>query len=563
MSLLPIVSRELRLASRRRTTYGMRIIIAGVACLILASVGLTFRQQTQQRFLGLALFVVVSVLAFVYTLFAGCSMTADVISEEKREGTLGLLFLTSLRGFEIVAGKMAANSLKAFYGILAFIPIAALPLLLGGVTPGEVARVAMVALNLLFFSLTAGIYASSLTRKERASVALTFLFLALTCSIPFLIFYLADAGSSSGYSYGMDIVQFSPLFDCAFAFDANYSRYSGHFFNCLVATHLYGWLFFILASLHVPRSWQDKNVNQRSVSRPIPGKPDYDAPDLKRRRALLDQNAFLWLTSRNRSSNLIFWSCLPGAMAIYLLNSFRFNNASSEWYYAPEMVMTVVVLIHFVFKVRMASEASARFGADRRSGALEMILATPISVDEILQGYWMALRGQFKRPVLALLFFDAFMCLPLVRDESRFAGFDFIVLVVFTLIMVIVDLYAIAMVAMWQSMLLPKANQASGNAIARIVMLPCAIFFPIFNWIGYHGSSVDRFIHLLVWMVISVSVSWTFARQAKQRLNTDFRVLATAAYAEPLTLLTMARRIFGSPAVQPMVLRQVDPGETR
>ena len=35
-------------------------------------------------------------------------MTADCLSEEKREGTLGLLFLTDLRGYDIVVSSSSA-----------------------------------------------------------------------------------------------------------------------------------------------------------------------------------------------------------------------------------------------------------------------------------------------------------------------------------------------------------------------------------------------------------------------------------------------------------------------
>lgn len=44
--------------------------------------------------LSKTLFVALGVLALGFCLFAGVFLTADCLSEEKREGTLGLLFLT-------------------------------------------------------------------------------------------------------------------------------------------------------------------------------------------------------------------------------------------------------------------------------------------------------------------------------------------------------------------------------------------------------------------------------------------------------------------------------------
>jgi hypothetical protein len=45
-----------------------------------------------------ALFYTISGLTFAYSLLAGTGATADCLSEEKRDGTLGLLFLTDPKG---------------------------------------------------------------------------------------------------------------------------------------------------------------------------------------------------------------------------------------------------------------------------------------------------------------------------------------------------------------------------------------------------------------------------------------------------------------------------------
>src|SRR6185295_17312104 len=92
--------------------------------------------------------------------------------EEKREGTLGLLFLTDLKGYDIVFGKIVATSLNVVYGMLALFPIMAIPLLAGGVTGAEFWRVVMVALNNLFFSLAVGLFCSALSRDERKAMIL-------------------------------------------------------------------------------------------------------------------------------------------------------------------------------------------------------------------------------------------------------------------------------------------------------------------------------------------------------------------------------------------------------
>jgi len=104
------------------------------------------------------LFIAVGILAFAFSLLAGMFLTADCLSEEKREGTLGLLFLTPLKGHDVVFGKLIATSLHAFYGLLAILPLLALPLLMGGVTLGEFWRVNLVLVTTLFLSLAMGMF---------------------------------------------------------------------------------------------------------------------------------------------------------------------------------------------------------------------------------------------------------------------------------------------------------------------------------------------------------------------------------------------------------------------
>jgi ABC-type transport system involved in multi-copper enzyme maturation permease subunit len=90
------------------------------------------------------IFIAISVVCLGYVMMAGIFQTADSISEEKREGTLGLLFLTDLKGYDVVLGKLASSSLHSFYTFLAVVPVMALPLLMGGMTVDEFWRVTLV-----------------------------------------------------------------------------------------------------------------------------------------------------------------------------------------------------------------------------------------------------------------------------------------------------------------------------------------------------------------------------------------------------------------------------------
>src|SRR5207247_131141 len=175
MTFLPIVVRELRVASRRRGTYWHRLGAAMLAIFLGGWIMLAMIREPKE--LGMVLFIAMSIMTFIFCVFAGLSTTADCLAEEKRDGTLGLLFLTDLKGYDIVLGKLFATSLNAFYALLAVFPVMAISLLMGGVAAGEFWRVVLVGINNLLFALALGIFASSIRRVERKAESAAFVIL--------------------------------------------------------------------------------------------------------------------------------------------------------------------------------------------------------------------------------------------------------------------------------------------------------------------------------------------------------------------------------------------------
>src|SRR5262245_2088604 len=124
MSFLPIVERELRIKSRRPRTYYMRTgMVLTFAIVSFGIMALDWNLGKNPTLIGRDLFWALASLGFACALVAGPAITADCLSEEKREGTLGLLFLTRLKGHDIVLGKLTATSLPIFYSLVAGLPV--------------------------------------------------------------------------------------------------------------------------------------------------------------------------------------------------------------------------------------------------------------------------------------------------------------------------------------------------------------------------------------------------------------------------------------------------------
>ena len=103
MTFLPIVVRELRVAARRKSTFRTRFWTAFTA--IAFGSYLVCVSDMMGSAGGNMAFNILIGMCFVSCLSL-VRNTNDCISEEKREGTLGLLFLTDLKGHDIALGKL-------------------------------------------------------------------------------------------------------------------------------------------------------------------------------------------------------------------------------------------------------------------------------------------------------------------------------------------------------------------------------------------------------------------------------------------------------------------------
>src|SRR5207244_10625552 len=112
-------------------------------------------------------------------LLAACASfiaTADSISAERREGTLGLLLLAGLRNREVISGKLVAAGFTAFFALLGALPALSLALLWGGVTGAQIARTGLAIVSIFFVSLAVGLFVSARSTSQdeafRGSAAL-------------------------------------------------------------------------------------------------------------------------------------------------------------------------------------------------------------------------------------------------------------------------------------------------------------------------------------------------------------------------------------------------------
>ena len=297
MTFLPIVDRELRVAARLTGTYKKRALAAALVAVV-AMAMMLFGNLTSSRVrVGGAMFGTLSYMLLAFCLLEGARKTADCLSEERREGTLGLLFLTDLKGYDIILGKLAATSLTSIYGLLAMLPILALSLLLGGVTQGEFWRRALALTNLLFFSLSAGIWVSARSRSERRALVGTLWVMALFLIVPPLTRVIVLSHLNPAY----------PFFHSP---EAVYRGTAHGYWQSLLFTQLISWLLLAWASFSVSRRQTDEVLTVRQ-SRWREWWQRFEFGDAEKRAQLrsklLDINPAFWLAGRGAGQRLFLW----------------------------------------------------------------------------------------------------------------------------------------------------------------------------------------------------------------------------------------------------------------
>src|SRR5436305_1386454 len=109
--MLSILHRELQSEARRPRTRWTRLVctvIGFVACL-----ALLFADRGGGGF-GRRIFETLTFLAFWFSFIQGVRVAAGAIADEKRDGTLALLFLTPLTPLGLILGKFVAVAIPFF-----------------------------------------------------------------------------------------------------------------------------------------------------------------------------------------------------------------------------------------------------------------------------------------------------------------------------------------------------------------------------------------------------------------------------------------------------------------
>lgn len=465
MTFLPIVTRELRQAARRKSTFWIRAGTAafalGLACIVLMMTA--FGPSSAA---GAALFSALSLCALLLALLGGIFLAADCLAQERREGTLGFLFLTDLTGYDVAFGKFTAVSLNAFYGLVAVFPVVGLSLLAGGVTGAEFARMCVALINALFFSVAAAIWISSRAQSASRSYLNAFAIIAIWLAAGAVADSLASALPRGAWVL-QAIGAASPLTAFERAKSASYLFQVRYFWLSLGLSNLGGWLFLLLAAGRLKFFREQEETRRRSVfSR------DLFQYGRKRRRRNLERNPILWLLDDSRAFRATVWIVAALGAAAMAAGARHFN----AW---MVIQMSFGSPFNFVLKLLFTIQACRFFVEARQTGALELLCSTPLSIRGMVDGQWAALRRIFLAPVCFTILAQ-FAAVAWGSPEFRIAQFFpnpvAVMLTGKMLVTNVADYLALGWFGMWCALTFRKPNLAVGATLLYVLVLPGLVF---------------------------------------------------------------------------------------
>lgn len=484
MTLLPIVQREMLVASRRPFVHWMRFLVAGGMVLFTALILYSNRTTLRPDLLAQSLFLVIAAIAFAYALLAGVLHTADNLGAERREGTLGLLFLTDLQGYDVVLGKFVAASVHSFFALVATLPVLAMPMMLGGVTVGQFWRTTIALLVTLFLSLATGALWSSFARDTRQAVVGTLLTIVGLLGATFLTEWMVRKGTRRAHpwmlapspmqAYRLGITDIRTAPGAAGEFRQSVRTQLGLGVGALVA-----------ASIVLGRSWRSQL--ERHGDAPVETVVSWSADDPRlyigwrhvRWQHWLDQNPYYWLARVTRPPDaLLRWLMIPGsALSVALLVSSLAGPQIARDKFALAG-LAVAFAMHLGIKIVGALASTRSMNEDRNSGALELMMVCGLKPEEIIRGQRQALQRQFLPSEVILTALNLLLLtrvnLPLDPIAAGLRGVLNFGLLTGTALLWL-DLRTLFVIGIQRTLRSPNPLHATRGAVLRVLFVP---------WIG-------------------------------------------------------------------------------
>ncbi len=527
MTFLPVVQRELQVAARSANIRWQRVTSVALGLFLLSLAMVSSRQPLQS--VGVGLFQKLTALLWLFAWLSGPLHTVDALTREKRDGTLGLLFLTDLSGYDIVLGKLVATALHQVMLLVGFLPVLALPILMGGITGGELGRVVLSLLLTQALSLATGLFFSTLSPTFWHALRGTLIFLGTLTFLPVLIDLVAEMAGRPRLNWLLGI---GPLGALLASLTEMRRATPAYIVQWPIGVAVLAGLTLLAlgtASVLLRRNWHDvpEATNAAAFNRhPLAGWRHIV------RRDWLDGNPYYWLERAFRQDRRPLCGWAMSLMALSLMSAIA--AVIFHWLKMPSNEQLLMLMLASAFlasllvKLGFLLSASRRLGEDLRTGGLELLLTTPLTPEALIEGVRQALWDEF-RPVLdrltalILLLLPAFIisALPPLHDQ-----FPLLVICVGAVAMLWLDFRWGTVIALRAALRSTGPLPAFRQSILR-VLLPGWCALGIIILIGPGGlGNFGLILSYCLFYFLAMSVVYVSAKRARLDLEHGLRDIA-------------------------------------
>lgn len=476
----PVVHREFLVRSRARITYWLRLGAAGAAFGVFVIAVIYSRFLATGTAIGLSngagWFAFLSWCLWIFCLAEGVRQSFDMLSGEKREGTIGLLFLTRMRGFDVVLGKVSAGFIASFFPVLSVLPVLGILIFLGGVTGAEFVRMSAALLVTLAVSLSAGIFVSAQSIYAGRSWS-------AACGI-LLIWILASIiGAAGGWFIPSPWALFRNSFDSLYLADS-----SGFWVSLGIVLGTAS-LFLIGAGWTIGRKWRETTLSRAGRQSAVASSA---TPRTRREedQRLLERHPIAWLASpawRQREIRAAKLLALLAALFVFVAPS-----PFSGW--VPSVLFAGIFCA-------ILWQGIGMFGKARSSGWLELLLTAPISEQEMGEQLNSQARRWAMKGALLLLALDLtaffgmgfqylagwwadFHSMDSMLDHflKVFPEFGWVIWFVSKVLTLLLDcaatfcwLYGVCWYALWRGLV----GKSLGNALGRTLLVTVVVYWVV------------------------------------------------------------------------------------
>ena len=245
----------------------------------------------------------------------------------------------------------------------------------------------------------------------------------------------------------------------------------------------------------------------------------------------LDRSPLLWLAMRCRPRSSNAWIIGAIGLAGYvpaLLAAF----IEGEWnfFFSPGLALFACFTVNAAFKTHVATQASFAFSRDRADDPLSLLLATPVTPRQLVEGHLLAIRETMRPWVGRALWIEGgWLAITILIHASGNQGFTLLyaLAALALLALLIPDLQAVGWTALWHGVIARNARAAEQEAFSRVLLLPWLT--TIFVWIisfTLNNPRAGAFAVVLTWVMGSLIANSWYGRKSRRQLESKLALWA-------------------------------------